>query len=51
MKEYSLSEQFALISLDGMDAIHDTVAKKVALVRDRYGRSPSKNDFQRKHEK
>jgi hypothetical protein len=31
MKEYSLSEQFALISLDGMDAIHDTVAKKVAL--------------------
>ena len=31
MKEYLLSEQFALISLDGMDAIHDTVAKNVAL--------------------
>lgn len=31
MKEYLLSEQFALISLDGMDATHDTVAKRVAL--------------------
>lgn len=31
MKEYVLSEQFALISLDGMDVLHDTAAKKAAL--------------------
>ena len=44
MKEFSLSEQFALISLDGMDAIHDTVAKKVALSGIAYERSRDKSE-------